>query len=119
MSRSRLARGRFAEALVATWLKERGFRILGKRVRVGPLELDLVAKRSSLLVFCEVRSAGENAPYHPVESIDRHKVTRLRRAASQWIRLNSPRTSEIRFDAAGVIFHAKHPPTVEYYADAF
>ena len=52
ISRSDLARR--GEALIAALLEERGFSICGRNVRVGRLELDVIARRGSLLVVSGV-----------------------------------------------------------------
>jgi len=39
-----------------------------------------------------------------VETIDRRKIQRIRRATAQWLRDNRPGTRELRFDAAAVLF---------------
>jgi len=50
------ARGRKAEDEAAAWLEEQGWEILDKRRKTKLGEIDLVAKRSSLIAFVEVLS---------------------------------------------------------------
>ena len=50
------ARGRNAETIAAWFLRAKGYRILGRRVRVHVGEIDLVARRGDTLVFVEVKA---------------------------------------------------------------
>lgn len=75
--------GDAAEAIVAARLTAAGWRILGRRVRVGRDELDLVALDPGppvQLVVVEVRWRGRRDFGLPEESVDRRKQARLRRA---------------------------------------
>lgn len=55
----RFAKGRGAEDIAARYLEREGFRILWRNVRIGALEVDLVAKQEDLVVIVEVRSRGQ------------------------------------------------------------
>jgi len=76
--------GTAAERLVAAALIRAGWRILGRGVRVGRDELDLVALDPGpppALVVVEVRWRQRDDFGLPEETVDRRKRTRLRRAA--------------------------------------
>jgi putative endonuclease len=49
-------RGRGAETLACWWLRCRGWRILGRRLRVAGGEVDIVARRWRTLAFVEVKA---------------------------------------------------------------
>ena len=112
------ASGDEAEGFVAAHLERQGFRILTRNARVGRLEIDIVAKRGDLLVFCEVRSRRHGSFLNPIETIDRAKVARVRRAAAQWLTTHPQGACQIRFDAAAVVFDSS-PPRLDYYEAAF
>ena len=114
---SRAETGRRAEAIVAERLRAAGCEILGTNVRAGRLELDIVAKKGSLLVVCEVRA--RTGRFDPAESIDARKQDRIRRATLQYIREHRPGTNGTRFDAAAVVFAPDGTHAIEYYEDAF
>jgi len=95
---------------------------MGRNVRVGRLELDLVARRGGLVVVCEVRCRTDDRVAFPAETIDRAKVARVRRATALWMRSQprSVREAELRFDAASVVLGpTSGAPRVEYFEDAF
>lgn len=79
--RHRVAIGRTGEDLAAEQVIAEGFRILWRNVRIGPLELDLIAKRDDLVIIVEVRARGPGAFEGPLASITWSKRRMLLRAA--------------------------------------
>ena len=97
-------------------LEKRGFTICGRNVRVGRFELDIVARRGSLLVVCEVRSRRRATPVFPAETIDAKKLGRVRRATAIWLRAQKLSRVRTRIDAAAVVFDGpRGEPRIEYY----
>jgi len=114
----RAALGVQGESLVAAHLERQGFAIIGRNVRVGRLELDLIALRDRLLAICEVRTRASRELLDPIVTIDRKKRDRLRKAAAIWVHAQGYESHEIRFDAASVILNASEQ-TISYYEAAF
>jgi putative endonuclease len=110
-------RGGEAEEMVAERLRGEGFAIVARNVRVGRLEIDLIARRGSLIVFCEVRSRATDAFVDPILTIGRAKIWRVRRAAEAWLTFRHIRYEEVRFDAASVVLQPD--PAIAYYEGAF
>ena len=101
--------GRAAEEAVAAALVEAGFQIVGRNLRFGPLELDVVARRFELVVVVEVRTRGRGARMTGFGSLSATKRARIRRAAGTlWRRhfARDPTVSRLRIDAAAVTFDA-------------
>jgi putative endonuclease len=116
------SRGAEAERLVAEHLTGLGFVVLGRNVRVGRLELDLVARRDDLIVVVEVRGRGPGSWLRPLDSVDRAKRLRVRRAGELlWQRVyrHDPSLSRMRFDIVGVTFEPGSPPELEHVPAAF
>lgn len=93
-----------AEQLACNHLCRLGFELVARNVRVGRLEIDIIARRGRLVIFCEVRSRASDRVMTPAQSIDVHKVRRVRQAAAQWLRANQASRGEVRFDVASVLF---------------
>ena len=107
---------RRGEDLVASLLSERRFTIVGRNVQVGRLELDVIARRGSLVVVCEVRSRRSARPVFPAETIQGKKLARVRRATALWLRREKLGRVHARIDAAAVVFDGPGgEPRVEYY----
>ena len=113
--------GRAAEAAAARHLERRGWSLLGRNVRVGRGELDLIARRGSVLAFVEVkarRSAGYGAPEDAVDARKRRQVARLAElwlAARPWALRG---VTDVRFDVVAVDA-AVSPPAVRHLPGAF
>ena len=88
--------GRAAEARAAEHLEAEGFQILWRNVRIGPLEVDLVARRGDLAVIVEVRARGGGAFEGPLASIGWTKRKDLLRAARGLWRGRLKKMPEIR-----------------------
>jgi putative endonuclease len=109
--------GRAAEAAVAKDLVHRGFAILGTNVRLGRLEIDVVARQEDTVVVVEVRTRGPTAWQTGLESIARLKAKRVRAAGERLWRerfLRDPSVNRMRFDIAVVTYGAEGRPLIEY-----
>ena len=76
-------RGRRAEILAALYLRLKGYRIMARNVRLPSGEIDVVARRGTLLIFVEVK-------YRPHIIIAKNAVSarqwqRIERAAAQFV----------------------------------
>jgi putative endonuclease len=95
--RARNRRGWLAEIWVAAMLMAKGYRVLGRRVRTGAGEIDLVVRRGDRLVFVEVKQ--RQTMCDPETSVSDRQRRRIRRAADVWL-ARHPRhqACEICFD---------------------
>jgi putative endonuclease len=98
------ASGEWGEQEAARKLKEKGYRVLGRRVKVGTRdEIDLLARDGDVLVFVEVKTRGSEQFGRPLSAVDRRKRHVLSRAAVRYIRrLKDPRVC-FRFDVVEVV----------------
>lgn len=90
--------GRRAEWLCVWRLRLSGYRVLGRRIRTPAGEIDIVARRGTLLVFVEVkaRRSGDDAAFALTEP----QWRRIARAAEMFIaRRPALGACAIRFDA--------------------
>jgi putative endonuclease len=93
--------GRLAESAAAWSLRLRGYRIVGRNVRVAGREVDLLARRGSLLVVCEVKARRTPERGTPLEAVGQHKRRRLREAA-ELLMAADPSVEQVRFDVIAV-----------------
>ena len=116
----RTALGRRAELAVTDYLVARGFRVLARNMRVGSLEIDVVARRGPLVVAVEVRTRSEHSFERPLESIGPAKQRRMLAAAERlWCdHLSSAADVDfLRIDVASVVFRGGQT-FVEYLESA-
>lgn len=99
--------GEHAEIAVADCLFAAGFDILWRNLRVGSLELDVVARRGPLAVVVEVRTRKAGGLVGPFQSVGRTKRARVLLATRRlWDRHLSRRhdIERLRIDVAAVTF---------------
>ena len=63
----------------------RGYEIVAANVRVARIEVDLIVRRGSELLFVEVKVKRGDEYGDPLEMVDERKLRRLRRAAETWL----------------------------------
>lgn len=72
-------RGRQAERIAGWWLRLKGWQIVGRRLRTPAGEVDLVARRGSMLAFVEVKARATGADLDV--AIDERRLSRVAAAA--------------------------------------
>ncbi len=95
-------RGRLGEEAAATFLREKGWKIVARNWRHGRDELDLVAWDGEVLVFGEVRTRAAHAPVTGYHSVTRRKKHALARAVRAYLRGLEQRPAHFRFDIVEV-----------------
>jgi putative endonuclease len=122
---SRASLGLWGEQVAADFLKAHGFRIVGRRVRVGRHdELDLIAVPSGgrvpQLVFVEVKTRRSPDFGGPIAAVNRRKRHALCRAAAHYLRRLPSPGSPFRFDVVEVIgLSDGRPPVIRHTENAF
>jgi putative endonuclease len=94
--------GLSAESRAAAFLVAKGYRILARRFRTPLGEIDIVARRHSVLVFVEVK-ARDNFD-EAAEAVGRRQQARIIGAAQLWLAAHpEDAMRDMRFDAILVI----------------
>ncbi len=110
------ARGRWGEERAAARYRALGFAVVARNWRSPerelPGELDVIARRDDLVVFCEVKARRGHG--RAVMAVDEAKQGRVRRLAEAWLRANAIDDVDVRFDVITV-----EGITVEHYEAAF
>jgi putative endonuclease len=104
-----------AERRAARWYRLRAYRILDTNCWLAGGEIDIVARRGSTLVFCEVKSKSGIAFGDPLAMVDGAKAHRVRHTAEVWLaRHPEARGLEVRFDVI-----AEHAGRIQHVPNAF
>lgn len=118
----RRARGQRAEDAAVARLVDNGFRVLWRNLRIGALELDVVAQKGDLVVVVEVRTRGKGSYENALASVSRTKRKLLVRAVRGLWRGRLERRADVqrlRIDVAAVTFRPDGAADVEWIAGAF
>jgi putative endonuclease len=110
--------GRNGEDLAADLYERLGFDIVERNYRCPAGEIDVIAAKGRMVVFCEVKTRRTNRWGEPSEAVDRVKQARLRRLAAIWLKDRRPGRVEVRFDVVSVIV-ADGRAEVTHLAEAF
>ena len=106
--------GKIGEDIATVYLQEMGYEILVRNWRFERVELDIVARKDSILVFCEVKTRRSVSHGVPSDAITPIKLQHIRTAALHWLTNNQSRHKGIRFDAISVIHCAGQPTTISH-----
>jgi putative endonuclease len=110
------ARGRWGEDRAAARFRALGFAVVDRNWRSPerefPGELDVVARRGDLVVFCEVKARrGRGMAVMAVGAVKQGKIRTL---AEAWLRAHDVDDVDVRFDVVTV-----EGVTLEHYEAAF
>ena len=116
-----LSAGLWGERQAERLLASMGWKILGRRVRVGLRdEIDIVARDGEVLVFVEVKTRAAETYGRPIAAVDRSKRRALGRAALGYMRRLKQRPAYYRFDVVEVIGSATEgSPVLRHVPSAF
>ena len=106
--------GKIGEDIATLYLQDMGYEILVRNWRFNRVELDIVARKDSILVFCEVKTRRSISHGIPSDAITPIKLQHIRTAALHWLTSNQSRHQGIRFDAISVIYCDGQPTTISH-----
>ena len=116
----RVELGRLAEERAAQHLTFYGWKILGRNVRSGRREVDIIASKGRVLAFVEVKCRRDSRYGHPLEAITRQKRMEITRVARSWLRQQVlPPGTVVRFDAISVCWPEGGTPEILHLPDAW
>jgi putative endonuclease len=118
---SRQQFGRAAEEAAAGYLIREGWTLLGRNVRIGRGELDLIVRRGDVLAFVEVKARRTSEYGAPEDAVDARKRRTVARLAELWLSARPwalRGVNDVRFDVVAVDA-AVRPPAVRHLAGAF
>ena len=92
------------EKIAGNYLENKGYRILAYNFRCRSGEIDIIAEKDGVLIFCEVKYRCRNTAGHPLESVTAAKQKRICRSAAYYLLYYGYGTGqECRFDVIGIL----------------
>jgi putative endonuclease len=89
------------EDAACAYLERIGYRIVGRNVRCGRGEIDLIARDGDTLVFVEVKARRTRSHGSALAAVDARKRNRLRALAGDFLQF-SPAGTKARFDVLAI-----------------
>ncbi|MBY9081864.1 YraN family protein [Paenibacillus sp. HN-1] len=103
---TRRQKGQAAEEAAVLYLSSRGYTVLERNWRCRTGEIDIIAEKSGVLIFVEVRSrSGSGVLGTPEEAVDPRKREQVRRTAAVYLHLSRKDNRPVAFDAIAVRFY--------------
>src|ERR671934_754039 len=110
---------RRGEALACARLVATGLRVVARNWRCRGGEIDVVAARDGLLVFCEVKTRRGDGHGTAAEAVTPAKQARLRGLAAAYLAATPHAPCQVRFDVVAVTWPPGGPPLVDHLPGAF
>jgi putative endonuclease len=98
---STTSKGRDGESLAERFLRARGYRIVGRNVRLPGGEIDLVCVDGRTLVVVEVKCRDGRRFGSALSAVDARKRAKLRTLAADYAQIVAP-AATLRFDVVAV-----------------
>jgi len=116
-----LESGIWGEELAEKHLRDKGMKILGRRLRIGKRdELDLLARNGDTLVFIEVKTRASEAFGRPSAAVNKDKRFRISRAAMRYMKRLKKKPLYFRFDIVEVVGNPNRgDPIIRHLPNAF
>lgn len=111
-------RGNESEEIASRHLLSEGYVILQRNWKAGKLELDIIARKDSILIIVEVKSRKEDDIVDPLDAVDDKKIRRIILATDSYIRQNDW-NGDVRFDLISIIRPIEGETLIEHIEDAF
>ena len=111
-----LRTGRWGEEQAEKFLKKAGLKMVGRNVRVGYDEIDLIVRQGDTLIFVEVKTRASEDFGRPASAVNRAKRKKLSRAAIRFLKNHKLRPPYIRFDVVEVV---GKKPEIRHIPNAF
>lgn len=115
---ARKSLGAHGEEVACNYLRSRGFTIVAQNYRCRSGEIDVIARRSGVLVFIEVKTRRSVTYGLPQLSVTPFKQRQLSKAALTYLSQNRLMNVPARFDVVAVLIQDGNC-TVEHITDAF
>ena len=96
--------GSHYETMAAEYLKNKGYEIITQNFFSKNGEIDIIAKDTDTIVFCEVKYRSNTRYGLPEEAVDYRKQDKIRKTAAYYLyRNNFPVETRVRFDVIAVL----------------
>lgn len=94
--------GKFGEDVAERYLRQKGYRIIGRNFSCRQGELDIIAENNEYLVFIEVKTRSNFLYGKPIEAVGKNKRRHMYKVAKYYLHIQGWENRFVRFDAIEV-----------------
>ena len=95
---SKLSVGKIGEDAAAQFLKKKGMRILKRNYRTPFGEIDIIARKRSVLHFVEVKTRRNEKYGKPFEAVNERKLAHIRKSAEYYLQKECAENENFDFE---------------------
>ncbi len=110
--------GKRGEMLAAEYLLKANYRILERNWRFSKAEIDIIAEKSGVLIFIEVKTRSDTRFGEPESFISARKERMMQEAAAAYM-VEKQYEWEIRFDVIGILLAGNGTFSLRHFEDVF
>lgn len=113
--------GRYGEDMADLYLRDRGYQIIDRNVRLLRCEVDVVAQLNDVIIFVEVKARSNESFGKGFEHVTPQKQKRLIRFAQLYVNQHKLQNLLMRFDVISITLDpvSGKARKIEHYANAF
>lgn len=108
--------GKWGEETAAQWLTEHGYEIIGQNIRTPYGEIDIIAKKDSILIFVEVKTLTSSKNFFPEQQITKRKREHMLNAAQHYATENN--ISHWQIDVIAIEGKQETKPKITHFENA-
>jgi putative endonuclease len=109
--------GKNGEEIAASYLEDKGYKIVKRNWRFGKDEIDIIAEHNNFLVVVEVKTRSSSFFGNPEEAVDEQKQKFLIRATHEFV-MQKEIDLEVRFDIISIVIES-NKQSINHFEDAF
>lgn len=94
--------GKKGEAKAVLFLKKHGYKILETNFKNKIGEIDIIAEKDGVIVFVEVKNRSTYGFGRPIEAVDFHKQSKIKKVAEIYLMIKNKYYNDVRFDVIEV-----------------
>jgi putative endonuclease len=110
--------GRTGECLAAEWLVRNGFTIIQRNWRHHRYEVDIIAGRTAILHFIEVKTRRSLTFGNPEESVNRKKLEHVMEGSTGWL-YRWPAYRRVQYDVLAITLQKNTTPEFVFFEDVY
>ena len=110
--------GRYGEEIGKLFLERKNFEILHLNWKYSYYEIDIIASKSNVLHFIEVKTRRTEEFGLPEESVDRKKIQKMMNAAEEYL-FRFPGWKRVQYDVLSISFAKSNEPEFFFIEDVY
>ena len=110
--------GKKGEEDAAAYLVQKGFEILHRNWRYAHYEIDIIAQKSNVLHFVEVKLRTSAKFGLPEDAVDKKKFSHLLNAADEFLHRH-PQYRHVQYDVVAITLYPNKPAEYFFIEDVY